>query len=576
MEIEQAIFTSLAHGHRTGYHLAAASAGLAEVDARELAVWGPSHDSLWQTAPGTSSVNYHPLPSGTYCVSRTVASGEEYSGRGGLNIYTHCLVLRSVDLERFGNNPFAVLTAAAARGAFQVRDPIPERLERLRLLGRTTTMDVGPLRQVAAEPGAEHFASFLEVALGEGRVALCAGDLAEPLVRALFACLPRGCRRGFSFSTGLRCSPSRPFRIVGLPKSHGRKQRAPERYGLVQWQMGAEPRKPCRGWPRFVYDALNTGRYDFLSRVLQDHPGEIKLISLEHLGERFREQMRTATHSEADRESEMPGDDGQRNGDSTQFASRLANQLRRSPDDPELWNMVRNEHSSSLESENTRRATDLAIRVCQVFAARGRKHAQASRERVRELFEQQIVRSPATFSRTRRRLSKLKPVFDRDGWLELANEVESNTLCRSETAASSVGTTPSDLSPDANGQQAGRRPAPADAAQELSALSTATVATESTRHTSAVERLEQLDDTVFAAVAGDSAALASLRQLWPATLDDVGAEDLEESRLQYVRHAMATWRQCVAGEEIRNPTLAVAVAEVLSILLSEANRPELG
>ncbi len=82
-----------------------------------------------------------------------------------------------------------------------------------------------------------------------------------------------------------------------------------------------------------------------------------------------------------------------------------------------------------------------------------------------------------------------------------------------------------------------------------------------------MHRLEQLDDVVFEAIAGKPAALDQLRQLWPAVMAELGRDLIEESQSQYLRHAMSVWKDCIAGDELRNPRLAVAVTDVISILL---------
>ena len=46
VQIEQAIFTSAKSDRASGYHLVSRSPGITEADARDLASWGPSHDSL--------------------------------------------------------------------------------------------------------------------------------------------------------------------------------------------------------------------------------------------------------------------------------------------------------------------------------------------------------------------------------------------------------------------------------------------------------------------------------------------------------------------------------------------------
>ena len=98
-----------------GYQILAASPGIVEHDRRELVAWGPSHDSLPDAGPEAESVNFFPLPSGSFCVSRTTPAGWEYSGRGGHRIYTHCLVASPAVLRQFANHPLEMLDAATAR-----------------------------------------------------------------------------------------------------------------------------------------------------------------------------------------------------------------------------------------------------------------------------------------------------------------------------------------------------------------------------------------------------------------------------------------------------------------------------
>ena len=85
----------------------------------------------------------------------------------------------------------------------------------------------------------------------------------------------------------------------------------------------------------------------------------------------------------------------------------------------------------------------------------------------------------------------------------------------------------------------------------------------------AIEKLELLDDTVFEAIAGRPGALDELRRLWPAVLAEVGPALVEESREQYLRHALGVWRQCVEGDQIRNPAVALATMEVICLLLAD-------
>jgi len=85
----------------------------------------------------------------------------------------------------------------------------------------------------------------------------------------------------------------------------------------------------------------------------------------------------------------------------------------------------------------------------------------------------------------------------------------------------------------------------------------------------ALEQLGQLDDLVFETIAGKLGAMQELRILWPVVKSKVGAALVEESREQYVRHAMEVWRECIEGDEERSPALAVKVMDVISLLFDE-------
>ena len=85
----------------------------------------------------------------------------------------------------------------------------------------------------------------------------------------------------------------------------------------------------------------------------------------------------------------------------------------------------------------------------------------------------------------------------------------------------------------------------------------------------AVEQLGQLDDMVFEAIAGRPGAMESLRTLWPQVKSKVGAGLIEESREQYVRHAMQVWTDCIQGDDDRSPAMAVKVMDIISLLFDE-------
>lgn len=84
----------------------------------------------------------------------------------------------------------------------------------------------------------------------------------------------------------------------------------------------------------------------------------------------------------------------------------------------------------------------------------------------------------------------------------------------------------------------------------------------------ALETLELLDDLVFESIAGKPGAIDQLKALWPTALAQVGNELIDESREQYLQHALRVWKECVDGDQIHNPALAVSTMDVICLLFN--------
>ncbi len=302
--IEQAVFTSAVTDRAAGYQVVAASPGLCEEDIRELAVRGPSHGALLDPGPTATSINFHPLPSGAYCVSRTTAAGWEYSGRGGARVYTQCLAVPRPVLARFANNPFAVVRAALASGMIRVYDDVPPRLEAFRLPGRASAVDVGLLTQLRSQPGAEWMACLIQATLGSTSLGLAAGPSAERLIAGIIQCFPPRCRRDLSFSTGLRFSSRRPFRIFALADEVEEQRRVQRLYNLpVLRPAGDRPEEPAvDSWPRLIERVLKSGRPSFLAAQLSKRQLEVDFEELSAFGLQLLEEFDQSRLQETSRE----------------------------------------------------------------------------------------------------------------------------------------------------------------------------------------------------------------------------------------------------------------------------------
>ncbi|MGC8639509.1 MAG: hypothetical protein ACP5XB_06480 [Isosphaeraceae bacterium] len=211
MKAEQAIFTSLPRHGRGGYHLVSRSRGVAAGDAQALARWAPSHGSLIVDEKNRTSVNFHPLPSGRYALSRTCAGPPEYSGRGGAQLYTHFLIVDDATLEAVRFQPFLIYRDAAALGYFTYQPNPGEILEPVALsqlhpprdaaywANQAVHLRLPPATSLHKQLQANH---PLQFAYSGDRIALAEcwiGQLSPEAVRST------------SFSTSLIPSSDRPF-----------------------------------------------------------------------------------------------------------------------------------------------------------------------------------------------------------------------------------------------------------------------------------------------------------------------------------------------------------------------------
>jgi hypothetical protein len=290
--VEQAVFTSIGNGVGPGYQVVACSPGVCQSDARELGVWGPTHDSVLDPSAEAASFNFHPLPSGSYCVSRTVsvASDAESPPRAD----THCLLVPAEVLVRFGNNPLAVIDAASNRGLWQVHHPPYPPLESLSLDGGAAAADLMLLERLAVDPGPDTVAALVQAA----RETLCLAIAGEPnvasLLSGLFNCLPIECRVEFSFTTGLKFSPRRPFRIVAVPDDPAQRQWIASYPNVVVLDVAtgqATHPTPLDGWSQLVHRALLGRQAAYLAAQVSRRRFRLTLGEVPALGLQLLEEL---------------------------------------------------------------------------------------------------------------------------------------------------------------------------------------------------------------------------------------------------------------------------------------------
>jgi hypothetical protein len=265
--ISQAIFTSAVTDRLGGYHVVAATAKIPADDLRALSTWCPSHDGMLASRPGATSVSFHPLPSGAFCVARTETAGAEYSDRGGQRLYTHCLLVPPAVLTRFSNNPLALLRAAVARGVFDQTGTPPDELPTVRLLGRANPVDATAVTRLGRLFEPERLAALLSLALTAPAVGLPLRH-ADRIVAGLINCMPLESRPTCSLATGLRFSPRRPFRWLAVDDDPVTQRHLAHDFDVVIVDPESPSERlsaaPGHDWADFAADCINRGRISAL------------------------------------------------------------------------------------------------------------------------------------------------------------------------------------------------------------------------------------------------------------------------------------------------------------------------
>ncbi len=216
--LPQAIFTSARRdgaGERAGYQLAARSSGIDDELAAKLSAWGPAHDALEPALADEPSWNFHPLADNLWCASASRYAGAEYSGRSGARGYTQMFLLDRETLSRFANRAYLILEALDASGRLEPFEEPPPVLPETPLLGRSSEPRLDLIEQAQDEYG-EALSEIVESLAHGVQVFAAARSPCPRLLAAAIEAIPTEQRLEVSFSTGLRYSARRPFRLQAI------------------------------------------------------------------------------------------------------------------------------------------------------------------------------------------------------------------------------------------------------------------------------------------------------------------------------------------------------------------------
>ncbi|HYW78078.1 MAG TPA: hypothetical protein VE890_00815, partial [Thermoguttaceae bacterium] len=110
----------------------------------------------------------------------------------------------------------------------------------------------------------------------------------------LLSCLPSQCRTEFSFSTGLKHSSRRPFRIVALPEDRAEQRWIAHQPGVNVLNLHEEvPTDSIAfdGWAQLIGRVLSSGRVSFLATELSKRRFQLTTDDLSALGLQLLEEL---------------------------------------------------------------------------------------------------------------------------------------------------------------------------------------------------------------------------------------------------------------------------------------------
>ena len=211
MQVEQAIFTSARSLHASGYHLTARSRGIDDGLAQTISPWGPSHASLVSEEFDASSLNFFPVGNDRFALSRSVYGGHEYSQRGEFQIVSIIIVFHREQLAGYSDNPIALAQTVLALGHLRLRSVVHGSLSLLDIPDRSMFGFVSPFPEDRYD---EILTSRVLDTIQDGRrVAVFGLSDPMPTLDQLARRVPRDQRAELSFTTGLKPSVHRDFRL---------------------------------------------------------------------------------------------------------------------------------------------------------------------------------------------------------------------------------------------------------------------------------------------------------------------------------------------------------------------------
>lgn len=351
--VQQFIFGSdFIHKTKSAHHydFLALSRKIKQADLLEIAAWSArrgdclatgeeneAENAATENCTQVGSWNFHPLPSGAYCISRTV--NLPFLSRH--DCFTHGLIVPPLLLLNYANNPILLIEHLEKLGFWQAGVEVLQQLilyylepgvqekskdfayteisgQKLPVLrtifidGNATPVRGEHLRRTGQALGVRHLMEILDGILENVTAIINGASRPLSLLKALFDLIPVNCRTEFSFCTRLRFTINRPFRIHFTGENHAEQRRIRQASKLhqvfVRENGDSESRRPLKNrWSMFMSMILQL-KWEFKWNEMQIlDPSPCEMEELPQLARTYFKQLGLHTHcGKASRVKETP------------------------------------------------------------------------------------------------------------------------------------------------------------------------------------------------------------------------------------------------------------------------------
>jgi hypothetical protein len=249
------------------------------------------------SAPGPEAAAFYGLPSGRLCVACSCFAGAEHTGRGGMRVYTHCVVFNEKEFERCAFNAFnvvrAMVTAGLTSATLKPANPLPE----LQLNVNTSPAGLAALGLHSTLDAACR-CHVLQGLLDERSMIIDIEDAWLESMEVLLLGLPGPMRSDLSFSAGERFSLGHGHRLcVTHDETEQTKARVAgqpiefikpsETHSCTSSAGGRRPETSDSAWLTFVERHWNAGSTATLAKRTSRPFAGVGPVDREHIGQLY-------------------------------------------------------------------------------------------------------------------------------------------------------------------------------------------------------------------------------------------------------------------------------------------------